>query len=93
MAKTLTTTEIKADWDTAEIMSYTVNLTKKTIEVKICKRAAAETTPGIVLQWVIRDTDYDALMDAMGDAAKDLKTQLEDALWTELEAKSVIDVV
>lgn len=92
MAKLLATPETRADIDTAEIMSYAVDPAKKSIDVKIAKRAAGETAPNAVLRHVISGADYDTLMDAMGDNLKDLKTQLEDALWAELEAKGVVDV-
>ena len=66
----------------------------KYLEMKMSKYNASEPNKMLkVVRHIMAEADYDTMMNAMGDAAKDLKTQLEDGLWADAVAKGKISLV
>jgi hypothetical protein len=93
MAKSLAAPESQGpDKDEAQMeMLWKPEL--KHLEMKLCKYNSGNPEKMLeVVRHIMEEADYDALMDAMGDAGKSLKEQLEDGLWADAVAKGKINL-
>lgn len=93
MAKNLAAPEsLGPDKDKAQ-MEMLWKPESKHLEMKLHKYNAADSSKILeVVRHIMEEADYDALMDAMGDAGKTLKEQLEDGLWADAVAKGKISL-
>lgn len=90
--KNLASPVTRPDLDVAHCAEMIWRPESKYLEMKICLMNSSEGKPSKIVRHVVAEEDYDSMMDAMGDDQKDLKTQLEDALWADAEDKGAISL-
>ena len=93
--KTLANPESQPSIDKAKLSLLNWNISKEEIVICLCKGFVSNGLFELssVKNYTISGSDYNTIMNAMGDSSKQQKDQLEDAIWSWLQSNNYVSLV